>query len=61
MPEVQEVKSIIHYFVDEVGVPNLFSGKSRIKIGDDGWLSYFILGKLDIEDGSGSMTVSLVG
>ncbi len=41
---------IIHYFVDEAGDPVLFNSKGRILVGEDGCSSFFILGKLDIED-----------
>jgi hypothetical protein len=42
--------SMIHYFVDEAGDPNLFDGKGRDIIGTPGCSNYFIMGKLDIGD-----------
>jgi len=41
---------IIHYFVDEAGDPVLFNSKGRILVGEDGCSSFFILGKLNIDD-----------
>jgi len=43
-------KETVHYFVDEAGDPTLFNRKGRIIVGDPGCSSYFILGKLEIED-----------
>ena len=41
---------IRHYFVDEAGDPVLFSGGKKIIVGAPGCSSYFIVGKVDIEN-----------
>ena len=40
----------IHYFVDEAGDPTLFDNKGRIIVGEPGCSSYFILGRLEVND-----------
>ena len=45
---------VIHYFVDEAGDPTLFDRKGRIIVGNSaGCSTYFILGKLDVDDPAG--------
>lgn len=43
-------KSVLHYFVDEVGDPTLFNAKGRLIVGDEGCSRFFMLGKLEIEE-----------
>jgi len=40
----------IHYFIDEAGQPTLFRRRRESMVGQDGCSTYFILGKLDIDD-----------
>jgi hypothetical protein len=49
-PEPACATSVVHYFVDEAGDPTLFNRKGRLIVGDEGCSSYFILGKLEIEE-----------
>jgi hypothetical protein len=41
---------VINYFVDEAGDPTLFNANGKILIGTEGCSSYFMLGKVDIDD-----------
>ena len=41
---------VIHYFVDEAGNPTLFDAKGKILVGTEGCSSYFMLGKVDIDE-----------
>lgn len=50
MPQQNNEKSILHYYVDEAGDPVLFNRKGKILVGKEGCSDYFILGKLDIEN-----------
>ena len=43
-------RETIHYFVDEAGDPTLFNRKGRIIVNEDGCSSYFILGKMEIDE-----------
>jgi len=43
-------KDTIHYFVDEAGDPSLFNRKGNIIVGNEGCSSYFIIGKLEIDE-----------
>lgn len=50
MEEHPDDPVVVQYFVDEAGDPALFDSRGRILLGHEGCSSYFILGKLDIED-----------
>ncbi len=41
---------VIHYFVDEAGNPTLFDARGKILVGAEGCSSYFMLGKVDVDD-----------
>lgn len=43
----------LHFFVDEAGDPTLFDAKGRVLVGTEGCSSYFIVGKLDVDDPAG--------
>jgi len=46
-----ELESVtVHYFIDEAGQPTLFRRRRESMVGQDGCSTYFILGKLDIDD-----------
>lgn len=49
-PEIPEAPDALHYFVDEAGDPALFDAKGRALVGLDGCSSYFMLGKLEVND-----------
>ena len=40
----------VHYFIDEAGQPTLFRRRRESMVGQDGCSTFFILGKLDIDD-----------
>lgn len=42
--------SSLHFFVDEAGDPTLFDTRGRVLVGSEGCSSYFIVGKLDVDD-----------
>lgn len=43
-------RQTIHYFVDEAGDPTLFDRRGRVIVSQHGCSSYFILGKMEIEE-----------
>ena len=46
----ETAKDTIHYFVDEAGDPVLFNRKGRLIVDENGCSSYFILGKMEIDE-----------
>lgn len=43
----------LHIYVDEAGDPTLFANRRRAIVGTDGCSSFFILGKLEVDDPAG--------
>lgn len=41
---------VVNYFVDEAGDPTLFDARGKILVGTEGCSSYFLLGKVDVDN-----------
>jgi hypothetical protein len=50
MSESQPASALRHYFVDEAGDPMLFNRKKKSIVGEEGNSTYFVLGKVDVDD-----------
>jgi hypothetical protein len=49
-PDDQPESLALHYFIDEAGQPKLFGRRRESTVGQEGCSTYFLLGKLDIDD-----------
>lgn len=50
MSEAPQQPAIRYYFVDEAGDPMLFNRKKQLVVGNAGCSTYFILGKVDVDE-----------